>query len=59
VTRKVCGGNRTSRGAETQEILASVVQTARQRNLDLAETLTTLLRAPVVSPRAVFERRSQ
>jgi len=59
VTRKVCGGNRTSRGAETQEILASVVQTARQRDLDLAETLTTLLRTPTVGSLAVFERRSQ
>ena len=33
VTRKVCGGNRTRRGADTQQVLASVVRTARQRNL--------------------------
>ena len=35
VTRKVCGGNRTRKGADTQQVLASVVRTARQRNLDL------------------------
>ena len=28
VTRKVCGGNRTRRGADTQQVLASVVRTA-------------------------------
>ena len=33
VTRKVCGGNRTRRGADTQQVLASVVRTARQRHL--------------------------
>ena len=35
VIRKVCGGNRTRHGADTQQILASVVRTARQRGLDL------------------------
>jgi hypothetical protein len=35
VNRKVSGGNRSSRGAETQEILTSVIQTARLRHLDL------------------------
>ena len=35
VIRKVCGGNRTRKGADTQQVLASVVRTARQRNLDL------------------------
>ena len=30
VTRKVCGGNRTRRGADTQQVLASVVRTAKQ-----------------------------
>ena len=34
VTRKVCGGNRTRKGADTQQVLASVVRTARQRKLD-------------------------
>jgi len=46
VNRKVCGGNRTPRGAETQQVLASVVRTARQRHLDLDDLFTTLLRAP-------------
>ena len=46
VNRKVCGGNRTPRGAQTQQILASVVRTARQRRLDLDDVFSTLLRAP-------------
>ena len=35
VIRKVCGGNRTRKAADTQKGLASVVRTARQRDLDL------------------------
>ena len=46
VNRKICGGNRTRRGAHTQQILASVVRTARQRHLDLNDLFATLLRAP-------------
>ena len=46
VTRKVCGGNRTRRGADTQQVLASVVRTARQRQLDLPPLIATMLRAP-------------
>ena len=46
VNRKICGGNRTPRGARTQQILASVVRTARQRHVDLDDLFTTLLRAP-------------
>ena len=47
VIRKVCGGNRTRHGADTQQVLASVVRTARQRNLDLPPVVATMLRAPV------------
>ena len=53
ITRKVCGGgNRTRRGADTQQVLASVLRTAQQRNLDSTDLFTTLLRspAPIVSP---------
>jgi transposase len=53
ITRKVCGGgNRSRRGADTQQILASLLRTAHQRGLDSDEILTTLLRAPapMVSP---------
>jgi transposase len=46
VNRKVSGGNRSERGAETQEILSSVVQTARLRELDPREVLVDLLRSP-------------
>lgn len=46
VTRKVCGGNRSVRGAHTQEVLASVLRTTRQRYLDVADILPDLLRSP-------------
>ena len=46
VTRKVCGGNRTRKGADTQQVLASVVRTARQRHLDLPDLIATMLCAP-------------
>jgi transposase len=47
VTRKMCGGgNRTVRGAQTQQILTSVLRTAQQRRIDTSDALTTLLRAP-------------
>lgn len=47
VTRKMCGGgNRTARGARSQEILATVLRTADQRGLDATAILTTLLTVP-------------
>ena len=46
VNRRICGGNRTPRGARTQQILTSVVRTARQRHVDLDDLFTLLLRAP-------------
>jgi len=47
ITRKTCGGgNRTPRGAQTQQVLASILRTAHQRGLDTTETLTRLLQAP-------------
>ena len=46
VTRKVCGGNRTRKGADTQQVLASVVRTARQRKLDLPDLIGTMLCSP-------------
>jgi transposase len=54
VSRKMCwGGNRSHRGAETQQVLASILRTAHQRGLDSTDIFTTLLRAPtpIVSPR--------
>lgn len=59
VTRKMCGGgNRTIRGAASQQVLASVLRTAQQRSLDAAEVLTTLLRAPTPTVPAIFRRRN-
>jgi len=47
ITRKTCGGgNRTTRGAQTPQVLASVLRTAHQRGLDTTDVLATLLRAP-------------
>jgi len=45
VTRKVCGGNRTRRGATTPQILASVLRTLDQRGLDPTDVFTPLLQA--------------
>jgi transposase len=53
VTRKMCGGgNRTRRGADSQHVLASVLRTAAQRDVDATAVLATLLTssAPIVSP---------
>ena len=41
-----CGGNRTRHGADTQQVLASVVRTARQRDLNLPALFAAMLRAP-------------
>lgn len=46
VNRKVSGGNRSQRGAATQQILTSVVQTARLRDLAPRDVLVDLLRSP-------------
>ena len=47
VTRKMCGGgNRTRRGADSQQVLASVLRTADQRGLDATDVLVALLTAP-------------
>ncbi len=46
VTREVCGGNRTTRGAHTHEVLASVLRTIQQRQLNASVVFSDLLRAP-------------
>jgi transposase len=45
VTRKVCGGNRSWTGAETQQILTSVIRTATQRTLNPHAVLAPMLQA--------------
>ncbi len=45
VTRKVCGGNRTTRGAHTHEVLASVLRTIQQRRLNASDVFSDLLRS--------------
>lgn len=56
VTRKVSGGNRSWHGAATQQILASVLRTAHQRQLDPHALVISLLRAP--SPTVPSELQS-
>jgi transposase len=50
VVRKVCGGNRSPRGAQTQEVLASILRTSAQRRLAPTPLLTSILcaRTPTV-----------
>lgn len=59
VMRKVCGGNRSARGATTQQVLASILRTAHQRDVDATRLLVPLLRAsrPIVPPE--FQRGLQ
>jgi transposase len=45
VTRKVCGGNRSARGAHTQQVLASLLRTMHQRRLDVTPIFDRLLRS--------------
>jgi transposase len=55
VTRKVCGGNRSWRGAQDQQILASVIRTARQRDRHPHRVLASLLQTR--QPRVAFALR--
>ena len=43
VVRKVWGGNRTTRGAQTQSILVSILQTCRQQLQPVSSLLQSLL----------------
>jgi transposase len=43
VTRKVWGGNRTARGAQTQQRLVSIIQTCRQHNASVLPLFQQLL----------------
>jgi len=45
VTRKVCGGNRSWAGADSQQILASVIRTTTLRDLNPHAVLASLLHA--------------
>src|SRR5229473_1992809 len=50
VTRKVWGGNRTSRGAHTQSILVSILQTCRQQLRSTSSILQKLICASQPKP---------
>ena len=56
ITRKMCGGgNRTARGAYTQQVLASLLRTAQQRGLDTTGLIVTALQAPRPTVLDVFQ----
>jgi hypothetical protein len=46
VARKTWGGNRTWKGARTQQILASVLRTCWQQGKDAFQQLVALLHSP-------------
>jgi len=46
ITRKICGGNRTPRGAAIQSVIASVLQTCHQQGVDPFPVIADLLRSP-------------
>ena len=46
VARKVCGGNRSERGAQTHAVLTSLLRTIQQRHLDAGAVVSQLLRSP-------------
>lgn len=54
VTRKVCGGNQSERGAQTHAVLASVLRTIQQRQLDGGKVFSKLQPTPItaVAPRS-------
>ena len=49
IARKVWGGSRTAKGAEVQQVLASVLATCRQQAKDAFGRITALLRSPAES----------
>jgi transposase len=56
VNRKNWGGNRTWRGADTQQVLMSVIRTARQQGTDPVALLSDLQhhQQPTISPALTF-----
>lgn len=60
VTRKMAGGgNRSLRGAATQQVLASVLRTAHLRDLDAVPLVVDLLRAPTPTVSAALQTPRQ
>lgn len=60
VTRKMAGGgNRSPRGAATQQVLASVLRTAQLRDLDAVPLFVDLLRAPTPTTSAALQSPRQ
>jgi transposase len=55
VNRKHWGGNRTWHGADTQQVLMSVIRTCRQQNTDPVTLLADLQRQPIPGPAAALK----
>jgi transposase len=58
VTRKVCGGNRSPHGAASQQVLASVIRTAQQRELNPHDVLVSMLHARTPTVPVVLRHRA-
>jgi len=60
VNRKSWGGNRTLKGARTQQITMSVIRTARQQNIDPVELMASAQRSrqPAVSDLVTLPART-
>lgn len=54
MTRKVCGGNRSDRGALTQGRMMTLFRTATQQGIDAVDYLANLARAPDTANVAFF-----
>jgi hypothetical protein len=54
LTRKVCGGNRSDRGALTQGRMMTLFRTATQQGIDAVDYLVHLARAPDPTAIAFF-----
>jgi transposase len=54
VTRKVCGGNHSERGALTQGRMVTLFRTATQQGIDAVDYLANLARAPDAATVAFF-----
>jgi transposase len=55
VNRKSWGGNRTDKGARTQQITMSVIRTARQQNIDPVELMASAQRSREPSASALIK----
>ena len=59
VTRKVWGGNRTEKGANTQSVIVSILQTCRQQLRPAVEFIERLLHLPKPEPMELIPTKTR